>query len=114
MVNVSPATIIEPIVVSDESTVVGLYEPTYESDGSYQSEAELEESFVKQLQGQGYERLQVHDINGLRDNLRARLEALNEYRFSDSEWKRFYDQCIVAYPPGEPNRLFIIEGVVGV
>ena len=103
MVNVSPATIIEPIVVSDESTVVGLYEPTYESDGSYQSEAELEESFVKQLQGQGYERLQVHDINGLRDNLRARLEALNEYRFSDSEWKRFYDQCIVAYPPGEPN-----------
>ena len=103
MVNVSPATIIEPIVVSDESTVVGLYEPTYESDGSYQSEAELEESFVKQLQGQGYERLQVHDINGLRDNLRARLEALNEYRFSDSEWKRFYYQCIVAYPPGEPN-----------
>lgn len=103
MVNVSPATIIEPIVVSDESTVVGLYEPTYESDGSYQSEAELEESFVKQLQGQGYERLQVHDINGLRDNLRARLEALNDYRFSDSEWERFYYQCIVAYPPGEPN-----------
>lgn len=103
MVNVSPATIIEPIVVSDESTVVGLYEPTYESDGSYQSEAELEESFVKQLQGQGYERLQVHDINGLRDNLRERLEVLNDYRFSDSEWKRFYDQCIVAYPPGEPN-----------
>ena len=81
---------IEPIVVSDESTVVGLYEPARSTQSEYQSEAALEDALIVQLRAQAYEYLDIHDLDGLTANLRNQLEALNDYRFTDDEWERFY------------------------
>ena len=94
---------IEPIVVSDESTVVGLYEPGRLTQSEYQSEAALEDALIVQLRAQAYEYLDIHDLDGLTANLRNQLEALNDYRFTDDEWERFYQQSIVNVPSDEPN-----------
>jgi type I restriction enzyme R subunit len=51
------------IVSSDnDSTVVAEYTPSPRRDDSYQSEAQLEQDFIKRLQGQGYEYLTVSTL----------------------------------------------------
>ena len=82
------------VVSSNESTVVAEYVAEYDHSGSYQSEAELEREFLRLLQAQGYEYLKVHDEAALIDNLRKQLTSLNGYAFSDSEWNRFFAECI--------------------
>ena len=91
----APRPRIEPVVVSDEFTVVGLYHPTRDQEQDYQSEAALEDDLIKQLCAQAYEYVDIHDRDGLEANLRVQLEALNNYRFSDREWKDFYRHSIV-------------------
>ena len=44
----APRPRIEPVVVSDEFTVVGLYHPTRDQEQDYQSEAALEDDLIKQ------------------------------------------------------------------
>lgn len=61
---------------------------------SYQSEAALENAFIKMLAEQGYEYVQIHNSDSLVRNLRAQLEKLNNYKFSDDEWSRFYKDHI--------------------
>ncbi|MFH1847176.1 MAG: type I restriction endonuclease subunit R [Candidatus Omnitrophota bacterium] len=56
----------------------------------YQSEAELEQAFIDQLSSQAYEYLSITSEDGLKQNLRKQLEKLNEYTFSDKEWKQFF------------------------
>ena len=63
---------------------------------SYQSEAQLEEAFIVQLQRQAYERLVVTSEADLIANLRTKLEELNDIIFTDSEWKRFFSTCIAS------------------
>lgn len=75
-----------------ESTVVAEYTPADVRSDAYQSEADLEKAFIRQLGSQGYEYLAVHDEAGLVANLRRQLEQLNGYTFSDKEWKRFFIQ----------------------
>ena len=82
------------ILASSESTVVAEYEPQGSRSDAYQSEAALEEAFIKLLSEQGYEYLTIHDSDALVSNLRVQLEKLNEYSFSDAEWKRFFSQNI--------------------
>ena len=82
------------VVSSNESTVVAEYVAEYDHSGSYQSEADLEREFLRLLQTQGYEYLKVHDEAALIDNLRKQLTSLNGYAFSDSEWNRFFAECI--------------------
>ncbi len=82
------------VASTDEYTVVAEYEPSYGRPDSYQSEAELEREFLALLQSQGYEYLAIHGERELIDNLRRQLEALNNYHFSDSEWERFFSECI--------------------
>ena len=94
---------IEPVVVSDEFTVVGLYHPTRDEEQDYQSEAALEDDLIKQLCAQAYEYVDIHDRDGLEANLRVQLEALNDYRFSDEEWKRFYRHSIIDAPSADGN-----------
>lgn len=76
------------------STVVAEYEPLKKKSDSYQSEAALENEFIKMLSEQGYEYLKINDSKGLISNLRAQLEILNDYKFSDNEWDRFYKNSI--------------------
>lgn len=88
------------IVSSTESTVVAEYTARYDHSGSYQSEAALENEFIRVLQTQGYEYLRIHDEAALVSNLRKQMELLNSYTFSDNEWKRFFSECIASRNEG--------------
>lgn len=90
----------EPIVVSDEATVVATYEPDGSSDQGYQSEAELEAEFIKMLGQQAYERLHIKSSADLEVNLRRQLELLNNVIFSDDEWKWFFAKKIASKNEG--------------
>ena len=68
-----------------ESTVVALYErPLIVAEG-YQSENELERSFISQLSRQGYEYFNIHHSDELEANLRLQIEKLNDVKFTDNE-----------------------------
>ncbi|WP_096021269.1 type I restriction endonuclease subunit R [Campylobacter lanienae] len=82
------------IMEMTNSTVVAEYEPLKKKSDSYQSEAALENEFIKMLSEQGYEYLKINDSKGLISNLRTQLEILNDYKFSDNEWDRFYKNSI--------------------
>ena len=78
------------IAATAESTVVSEYIPEPRKSDAYQSEAALENEFIRLLQGQGYEYIQVRSEAELIQNLRRQLEALNRMTFTEEEWKRFF------------------------
>ena len=78
------------IATTAESTVVSEYIPEPRKSDAYQSEAALEKEFIRLLQGQGYEYIQVRSEAELIQNLRRQLEALNRMTFTEEEWKRFF------------------------
>ena len=82
------------VAETNENTVVTQYEPVKQRSDSYQSEAELEKEFIRMLTEQGYEYLQIHTEEDMVANIRAKLEELNNYSFSDGEWDRFFKECI--------------------
>lgn len=82
------------VMEMSNSTVVTEYKPVQKRSDSYQSEAVLEKEFIKMLEEQGYDYLQIHDSNSLINNLRKQLELLNKYNFTDSEWERFFNNNI--------------------
>lgn len=82
------------IMEMTNATVVAEYEPLKKKSDSYQSEAALENEFIKMLSEQGYEYLKINDSKALISNLRTQLEILNDYKFSDNEWDRFYKNSI--------------------
>ena len=82
------------VAATSENTVVTEYEPVKARSDSYQSEAELEQEFIRLLCEQGYEYLQIHTEKDLIANLRLQLEKLNNYHFSEDEWKRFFADSI--------------------
>ena len=82
------------VAQTNENTVVTEYEPVKVKSDSYQSEAELEKDFIRMLQEQGYEYLQIHTETDLVANLRAKLEVLNNYSFTDNEWDFFFKNAI--------------------
>ena len=88
------------IAATSESTVVAEYTPEGRRSDSYQSEAALEQEFIRLLQGQGYEYLSIHSEGELIANLRRQLELLNHYSFTDSEWDRFFKTSIAGANDG--------------
>ena len=82
------------VMEMNDSTVVTEYEPVKKRSDAYQSEAALEKEFIRMLMEQGYDYLAIHDSDSLINNLRNQLEMLNDYKFTDSEWKRFYNDSI--------------------
>ena len=76
------------IVEQEHQTVMAHYEVEPKPAEGYQSEAALERSLIKQLQGQGYEYAHINDEAGLLQNLRHQLELLNDVVLSESEWAR--------------------------
>jgi len=83
------------VASTDEATVVAEYAAEYNvRPEKYQSEAELEREFIKQLTSQGYEYISVHNEAALIENLRKQLELLNDFTFTDSEWEKFFAECI--------------------
>ncbi|QYR64523.1 type I restriction endonuclease subunit R [Fusobacterium animalis] len=78
-----------------ESTVVTEYIKEDMPAYTYQSEADLEKEFIKNLQNQGYEYLSIHNEKELIVNLKDKLEKLNNIIFSENEWERFFKEKIV-------------------
>ena len=76
------------------ATVVSEYEPEKKRSDAYQSEAALEKEFIRMLTEQGYEYLTINDSDALVKNLRTQLELLNDYKFSENEWTRFFNNNI--------------------
>ena len=82
------------VAETSENTVVTEYEPVKKRSDSYQSEAALEQEFIRMLCEQGYEYLPIHTESDLVSNLRRQLEELNHYTFSDTEWEDFFHNAI--------------------
>ncbi len=91
---------IEPIALSNESTVVAEFLPDAVRETAYQSEAELERTFIEQLQAQAFEYLPITSEVDLVANLRHQLEKLNKITFSDTEWDRFFSTNIASANDG--------------
>ncbi len=83
------------IAQTNEDTVIKEYTPEKRRETDYQSEAALEDEMIRLLSEQGYTYLKIHTSKELIANLREQLEKLNDYRFSDTEWDRFFSDCIV-------------------
>lgn len=84
------------VAFGGEQTVVVEYEPDPRHKAGYQSEAQLEAEFIRQLQSQAYEFVTITREQDLITNLRAQLEALNKFEFTDSEWQRFFDGVLAS------------------
>ena len=82
------------VAQTSENTVVTSYTPVSARSDAYQSEAALEQEFIRMLCEQGYTYLPIHTEDDLIANLRAQLERLNDCRFSDAEWDRFFKEII--------------------
>lgn len=80
------------VVESTQSTVVSEYTPNSVRVAHYQSEADLESAFVKQLETQAYDYLGITSEADLVLNLRRQLEKLNNFEFSDDEWEHFFSE----------------------
>lgn len=82
------------VAETNENTVVTEYEPVKVRADQYQSEAELEKEFIRMLCDQGYEYLSIHTEKDLIANLRTKLEELNNYKFTDTEWHQFFHSAV--------------------
>jgi type I restriction enzyme R subunit len=90
----------EPIAVSAESTVVAEYVPDAHAAAAYQSESALEQELIRLLESQAYEYLPITSEVQLAANLRAQLESLNQFTFSEAEWTEFFQNKIAGKNEG--------------
>ena len=84
------------IVEQEHTTVMAHYEALPREERGYQSEEELEAEFIKQLVGQGYERVNITSEAQLLANLRQQMERLNGVTLSDKEWKQLLEGHIAS------------------
>ena len=104
------AEIIDIISQNTQSTVVAEYvREERERETGYQSESDLENKLIAQLQRQGYEYLPIHNEKELIANLRKQLEKLNDITFTDSEWQRFFKTEIAKESNGIKEKAFTIQ-----
>ena len=104
-----PMSYFNIVAQSSESTVVTEYKPQSKRSDGYQSEAALEQEFIRLLCDLGYERLTIHKEADLIANLRTQLEKLNNYRFTDGEWKRFWDEVLANTNSGILEKTRLIQ-----
>ena len=79
---------------NDNTTIIAEYKFIPKEPKAYQSEEDLERFLIKELTLQGYERLNLSDINDLESNFKLQLQRLNNISFSPTEWESFYRQNI--------------------
>ena len=104
------AEILDIISQNTQSTVVAEYvREERERETGYQSESDLENTLIAQLQRQGYEYLPIHNEKELIANLRKQLEKLNDITFTDSEWQRFFKTEIAKESNGIKEKAITIQ-----
>ena len=92
-----------------ESTIVAKYDSDKTKESKYQSEADLEKAFIKQLEAQAYEYLPIHTEQDLINNLRKQLEKLNNYKFEDKEWDAFFKKNIANATDSIADKTYTIQ-----
>ena len=97
------------ITQNPQSTVVTNFIPSPRRAEHYQSEDALEKDLIAQLQSQAYEYLRITQESDLVVNLRAQLEKLNNYTFTDNEWKHFFDNQIASTNQGIVEKTTTIQ-----
>lgn len=85
------------VAETSKNTVVTEYEPARARSERFQSEDALEREFIRLLCEQGYDYLEIHTEKDLLVNLRNKLEELNQFQFSNTEWSQFLSN-VVANP----------------
>lgn len=58
---------------------------------------------------QGYEYISIHSEKQLIDNLHKQLEKLNNFKFTDDEWQRFFSQSLANSNDGIVEKTKIIQ-----
>lgn len=97
------------VACTDANTVVSSYQPLPRSDSTYENEAEMEKRLIQQLQSEGYEYLDIHSEDELKQNLRSQLEKLNNITFSNDEWKQLYNGVIANAKNGLVEKTRLIQ-----
>ena len=99
----------DPVAISSESTVVAQFDldPTRQTE--FQSEAQLEAEFIKQLVSQAYEYVELTSSDQLVGNLRTQLGLLNQTVFSDSEWNKLFTTVIANSSAGIVEKAALIQ-----
>ena len=70
------------------------YQPILQSE-SYQTEQQLEQEFIKDLENLGYEFCpNIKTPQQLLDNLKIQIENLNKVKFNSSEWQKFLNNFL--------------------
>lgn len=85
------------IAESNNFIVLDRYDKHILEDHSqaYQSEAGLEQEFIRDLIHQGYEHAtHLNSYEALLANIRTQLQQLNDVHFNDGEWKRFVEEYL--------------------
>lgn len=85
---------VSPIAEMTDGIILAKFEKNRTREKSYQTESQLEESFIADLVMQGYERLNISTSEELLLNLRVQMERLNSVKFTDSEWARLLREYI--------------------
>lgn len=102
--NLSGDVTFDVMAFGGQSTVCSSAPKDTKRSSSYQSEAQLEDAFIKQLCAQGYEYLAINSEEDLIANLRKQLELLNKVTFSDKEWERIFKGWIASDNEGIVER----------
>ena len=82
------------IAEQENYTVMGCYTPLPRENTGYQSEAQLESSFIKQLVELGYTYVDIKTEEQMIANLRQQMNRLNKVELSDSEWQQLFNGYI--------------------
>jgi type I restriction enzyme R subunit len=97
------------IAENPQSTVVAQYVPDVTRVAHYESEVELEHALIEQLKTQAYEYVRISSETDLVQNLRKQLEKLNDFTFSDAEWKHFFASELANPNQGIEEKTTIIQ-----
>src|SRR5574344_279773 len=97
------------VAENTESAVVAEDHDAYRAEKAYQSEADLERTFIEQLQAEAYEYLPIRTEAELIENLRRQLEKLNGCHFSDAEWSQFFKSKLANPNSGIEEKTKIIQ-----
>jgi type I restriction enzyme R subunit len=82
------------VAQNPNSTVVAEYIAENRNAKDYQSENALEQEFIRLLQTNGYEYLNIAKDDDLLQNLRVQLSSLNDMVFSDAEWEQILSKYL--------------------
>lgn len=83
------------VAESNSFIVLDKYIKEFQVSEGYQSEDDLEQEFIRDLENQGYQYIPgLNTPEKMLVNVREQLQALNDVQFSNEEWSRFVEQYL--------------------